>query len=141
MKNQGNFWQVVARFFIIFGVVFVLVSIFVISARAAEVSLQWDANDPAPDGYRVYQRTGETYDYSSPAWQGPETTCTIDGLKPATLYYFVVRAYVADDESGDSNEVDYKPPIQAPANLRISIEFSVYIDVNGVPYVAKVNPD
>lgn len=101
-------------------------------ADAASVTLQWDANDPAPDGYRLFMRTdGANYNFQTPVWEGTATTTTVDGLQQATLYYFVVRAFVADDESGDSNEVDYKPPVLAPRNLRLQQEISVYVDENG----------
>ncbi len=75
---------------------------------ADQVTLAWDAGDPAPDGYRVYKRTADTaYDYSDPAWSGEETTCTLYDLSVGVQYYFVVRAYVGTFESGDSNEVAF----------------------------------
>lgn len=75
---------------------------------AAQVTLQWDANDPAPEGYRLYQRlSGQTYNYAVPAWNGSATSCTIDGLAEGATYYFVVRAFQGSDLSGDSNEVQY----------------------------------
>lgn len=117
----------------------ILITFFVLSARAwaADVGLTWDAIEPPVDGYRLYQRTeGEQYDYSNPVWQGPETKALIQNLSPATQYYFVVRAYLADDASGDSNEVGYRPALQAPGNLRIDIEISVFINVDGKPIVS-----
>lgn len=80
---------------------------------AAEVTLAWDANDPAPDGYRVFARIdGQDYDYTSPVWPGTgddptQTSCVLKGLAEGTSYYFVVRAYAGSEESGDSNEVNY----------------------------------
>ena len=101
-------------------------------ADAAEVTLQWDPNEQTPEGYRLYMHTeGNAYNYETPIWTGTATTATVDGLLPATLYYFVVRAFVEEDESGDSNEVTYKPEVQAPANLRLQQEISVYVDENG----------
>lgn len=83
--------------------------------RAAQVTLAWDANDPAPEGYRLFQRAeGASYDYSQPAWAGSTTTCTIEDLVDDTQYYFVVRAYDAGSESGDSNEVSYYAPATDP---------------------------
>jgi hypothetical protein len=84
--------------------------------QAGQVTLSWDPNSPTPAGYRVYQRLeGGTYNYSAPAWpldnqNHTETTCTITGLEEGQTYYFVVRAYVGADESGDSNEVAYLVP-------------------------------
>jgi len=81
-----------------------------LAVSAAQVTLQWDANDPSPGGYRLYQRTsGQSYDYSSPVWSGTITTATLDGLLEGTTYHYVVRAYSGGDESGDSNEVQFTP--------------------------------
>ncbi len=79
-----------------------------LAASAAQVTLQWDANDPTPVGYRLYQReAGQSYDYSSLAWSGEGTTATLNDLAEGTTYYYVVRAYDGTNESGDSNEVEY----------------------------------
>jgi hypothetical protein len=80
-------------------------------SAATQVTLQWDPNDPAPDGYNVYQRVdGGSYDYGSPVNDSPlsGTTYTVstvwlDGM----TYHFVVRALAGSDESGDSNEVGF----------------------------------
>ena len=71
--------------------------------QTAEVMLAWDPNHPAPDGYRIYQRTeGQSYDYSQPSWTGADTSGTIYNLDWDTTYYFVVRAYDDALESADS---------------------------------------
>ena len=94
-----------------------IISLFTTSLYAAQVTLQWDANDPAPQGYRVFRRVaGGTYNYSSPAWTGAGTTCTISSLLEGTTYYFVVRAYVGSDQSADSNEVRFTPSVTPPAD-------------------------
>lgn len=86
-----------------------------------QVTLQWDANDPVPAGYRVYGReAGYNYDYNVPWWEGDYTftQCTIDQLDENTTYYFVVRAFDAEDnESGDSNEVRFNPSGSDDAGL------------------------
>ncbi len=83
-----------------------------LAVSAAQVTLQWDANDPSPAGYRLYQRTsGQSYDYNSPVWSGTLTTAALDGLLEGTTYYYVVRAYSGSDESGDSNEVQFTPVV------------------------------
>lgn len=90
-----------------------MVAIMPAISLAAQVTLAWDPNIPTPDGYHVYQRVqGQSYDFSNPVWTAPggdatQTTCTITNLADDTHYYFVVRAYVGSDESGDSNEVDF----------------------------------
>jgi hypothetical protein len=72
---------------------------------AATVSLAWDANDTSVDGYLLFMRPENgAYDYACPVWSGIDTACTIEELSSGT-YYFVVRAYSGDAESGDSNEV------------------------------------
>lgn len=75
---------------------------------AAELTLAWDAVSPRPDGYHVYQREdGKNYNYSAPAWSGAEPRCSLNGLSADMEYYFVVRAYIGSEESGDSNEVSF----------------------------------
>ena len=75
------------------------------------VKVTWDANNPTPDGYRVYKRAeGQAYNYSQPAWTGSEIVGHVNGLDWDTTYYFVVRAYAGTQESADSNEVKYTTP-------------------------------
>jgi hypothetical protein len=77
---------------------------------AAQATLQWDANDPAPDGYQLFLRqAGDAYDYTAPLWTGTGNTCEIADFTPGVSYYFVVRAFQCSDESADSNEVQYTP--------------------------------
>ena len=88
-------------------------------AHSANVTLRWDANVPAPEGYRVFAREGaQSYDYEHPIWENNLTTCTLSGLNEGVTYHFVVRAYDGALESADSEEVDYTPaavvPNQAP---------------------------
>ncbi len=80
---------------------------------SANVTLGWDANDPEPEGYRVFVReAGSDYDYAHPIWEDRLTTCTLVGLTEGVTYYFVVRAYEGDLESVDSEEVSYTPPLE-----------------------------
>jgi len=80
-------------------------------ALAANVTLKWDANDPEPEGYRVFVREdGASYNYSAPLWEDNLTECTLIGLTDGTTYHFVVRAYDGALESADSEEVTYTPP-------------------------------
>ncbi len=119
--------------------------------HAERVTLAWDPTDPAPDGYRLYQRVeGETYDYSQAAWSGTDASGMIDGLASGTNYYFVVRAYVGDVESADSNEVLFNAPSTvlptytivsaAGNNGGISPEGSVAVD-EGATQSYQITPD
>ena len=77
-------------------------------AYGATVRVSWDANDPAPEGYRVFIRfEDDAYDYTQPAWQGAKTNAVLDGPLFGQTHYYVVRAYDGNLESVDSNEVSY----------------------------------
>ncbi len=92
-----------------------LIAIGVSSAYSANVTLRWDANVPAPEGYRVFAREGsQSYNYDHPIWQNNLTTCALTGLTEGVTYHFVVRAYDGDLESADSAEVAYTPAFAAP---------------------------
>jgi len=85
------------------------------SSVALDITLAWDPSSSDVDGYRAFCReAGYTYDYSQPAWEGWETTCTIYGLDDETAYYFVVRAYNELGESGNSNEASSLGPDTGP---------------------------
>ena len=91
-------------------ILLILIGIPLIGIADTQVTLQWDFNDPAPEGYRVYCREeGQDFDYHDFWWQGDHTfnQCTIDGLDENKTYYFVVHAFSGDEESGDSNEIRY----------------------------------
>ena len=88
-------------------------------AHSANVTLRWDANVPATEGYRVFAREGnQSYNYNYPIWENNLTTCTLTGLSEGVTYHFVVRAFDGALESADSEEVDFTPaavvPNQAP---------------------------
>jgi len=97
-------------------VILLLLIAFPVTGHAlCQVTLQWDANNPAPDGYMLFGREeGQGYDYNTPWWQGDHsfTQCTLDQLDESKTYYFIVRAYLNNtniniDVSGDSNEVRF----------------------------------
>jgi len=78
------------------------------SAAATQVTLAWDENsEPDLAGYYLYVRQAdESYNYSSPTWEGGVTSCTIYDLIDTVDYCFIVRAYDTNgNESADSNEI------------------------------------
>ena len=84
-------------------------------AHSANVTLRWDANVPAPDGYRVFAREGtQSYNYDHPLWEDNLTTCTLTGLDEGVTYHFVVRAFDGALESADSEEVSFTPAVVVP---------------------------
>jgi hypothetical protein len=110
------------------GVVSFLVLSYPSAAHAVQVTLAWDPPTAGtPDGYRLFYRLqNESYDYNNPDWQGSTNTCTVSNLQDTTTY-FVVRAYNAAGESGDSNEAIYQPAAtptaaisRSPASLSTS---------------------
>lgn len=84
--------------------------------QADEITVAWDANNPSPEGYKLFQRTeGQAYDYDKPVYTGAAATATID-LEHEKTYYFVVRAYSGEDQSGDSNEITHTTPAESNAD-------------------------
>jgi hypothetical protein len=87
-----------------------LIGIPLISKADVKVTLQWESNDPLIDGYQIFCREeGESYDYKNFLWQGDHSfnQYTIDGLDEDKTYYFVMRSFIGDHVSHDSNEVCY----------------------------------
>lgn len=83
---------------------------FPIVVSAASLNLEWIENDPDATYYRLFQRTdSDAYNYSSWIYSGSDTSFTVENLQDGITYFFVVRAYNADAESSDSNEIEYTP--------------------------------
>lgn len=100
-----------------------IILLFASTASAADVTLAWDANDPAPTGYRIYGAISDIpYDYTKPLYDGPATSCTITDLQETIELRFVARAYLTVEgvtyESPDSIEVRHAV-VSAPINLRL----------------------
>lgn len=126
-KEKTVFETTLVKRTILFTIIFTLVLFTLMSwamlsvAHAGQVTLAWDANDPAPAGYRIYQRTTDGYG-SAPVWEGSATTCTIN-IPDDVEVAFVARAYASGQitgqayESGNSNEVIAAPVVDTPKNL------------------------
>jgi chitodextrinase len=79
------------------------------SALTHEITLTWDSSNDPVSGYKLFsRRDNETYDYNNPAYDGSENLSKVE-VNADSTWYFVVRAYTDDTESGDSNEVIYQP--------------------------------
>jgi len=107
---------------------------YVSNAMAMDISLTWTANSETDlAGYRVFMRQmPANYDFTTPAWEGPEIICELKDLSDTADYFLVVRAYdIWGNESGNSNEVrlyrgqvpDTVPPGQ-PVGITITIVIS-----------------
>jgi hypothetical protein len=79
--------------------------------RSAQITLQWDPNDPAPQGYQLYHRVeGDTYNYAQPVYNGTHATAAVEVPDDGQRHFFVVRAYEGSNFSGDSNEAAFLAP-------------------------------
>ena len=105
------------------------------------MTLRWDANNPAPEGYRVFARqSGQRYHYTRPIWESNQTTCTLIGLNQGVTYHFVVRAFDGNLESADSQEVscvanapisNQKPSVDPGQNQTVYEKVMVILDGSG----------
>jgi len=118
--------------------IFMLITLFLLasSADAATVTLEWIPNSETDlAGYRVFMReAGQGYDYVLPAWEGTETTCTINDLLETKKYLFVVRAFDTEEyESANSNEVAYfmgtVPDGKPPGKVQ-TVTITIIVDIN-----------
>lgn len=104
-------------------------------AFAGSVTLEWTPNsEPDLAGYRAFSReANQGYDYSSPSWEGTETTCKIDGILNDKNYHFVIRALDTEGyESGNSNEVSYicgTIPDGRPPGSPKTVKITVTVDI------------
>ncbi|MCP4745024.1 MAG: hypothetical protein GY874_02630 [Desulfobacteraceae bacterium] len=132
-----------SRIFFLLGMLVLFIAICLPSmVSAANVTLAWDAGDPAAEGYRVFMRAeSQDYNFSAPAWTGTGTSCSVDQLSGNT-YYFVVRAFQGVDESLNSNEVAIDVVVnQAPeanAGPDQSVEAGVLVALDGA---GSLDPD
>ena len=110
---------------LIWGILFVwfvcMFMLFVMTVRGEKITLQWDKVDGV-DGYRIFQSIrslnedgtwSNTFDYSSPIGEVTQDIDTLEVDLPGEdgqeiRYRFVARSFIADDESADSNEAEWK---------------------------------
>jgi hypothetical protein len=112
------------------------------AAIAGQVTLKWDANNPTPKGYTLFERnaTSPTYNYDAPIWptdgqDHTETTATVT-VSDNEKHAFVVRAYAEVTKldgtkqtvwSGDSNEVTSEPASHVDEPKGLIIEAIQYL--------------
>jgi hypothetical protein len=113
-KKNAFFGLVVAGLLIL---LFIILSMLVPSAHAADVTVAWDPN-PEPDvaGYKIYYGTSPG-SYTASVNAGNITSLAISGLQAGLTYYFAAVAYDSSgNESGFSNEITYAMPAAASAD-------------------------
>lgn len=98
-------------------------TLFAFSAHAYSITLAWDRNpEPEVAGYRVYygERRGE---HRNVVDARDEIQVKIEGLVEGHKYYFVAKAYTADDlESLPSNEVAYGKGLPVAVEDHLAVE-------------------
>lgn len=106
------------------------------------VSLAWDPS-PGSDiaGYSIYMG-GSHLIFTNRTFFGNVTNCTIGGLNPRGVYYFVATATDTSGlESDFSNEVSYtvpaNPPV-VPPNLRV-VAAAIEESTNMVVWTSTTN--
>lgn len=108
--------------FLLFLWFFIMIFLFLTArVRADVITLQWDYSaEENPDGFRIYQRVvGEEYDYNTPLLSvaGDQRSVQFDlaGEPDAAIKYeFVAKAFLKDEQSDDSNPVEYTVVRVAP---------------------------
>lgn len=89
---------------------------FVSTSSAAFFTLAWDENVETVSGYRIYMREKSSGGFTR-FWEGPQNRHKVDDtdLRYDTVYVYVVRAFNAYGESGNSNEVEYRKQVSPGA--------------------------
>lgn len=132
----------------LFVALFIISPLAVSGVQAADANLAWDPNTETDlAGYKIYYKTGtsgEPYDGTgltegnSPitvpigTLSNPDSPeYTLHNLNDGQAYFFVVTAYITDDESDYSNEASYQPPSSADLiSVTISGNDSLYENSN-----------
>ncbi len=79
----------------------------VTATDGSTITIDWTATaDTYATGHRVLRASSPGGPYSQIAQVTPRTTTTYDDTPATGLYYYVVRAYYQNWESGNSNEAD-----------------------------------
>jgi hypothetical protein len=128
-------FQILGHYFRLFFVTgYYLLVAFPLVVSAATLSLEWEENDPAATGYRLFRRTsGQSYNYSNWIYSGSVPSFVVENLENNVTYYFVVRAFNENAQSIDSNEVEYTPEDGDPNPIQDSDGDGVIDDIDAFP--------
>jgi hypothetical protein len=124
----------------------VLILVPVMAHALMPVTVAWDENNPAPDGYILYWGT-TSGNYSDSHDVGNATEYTIPDLQEGVTYYFAVRAYDDGNQSAYSAEIAHTVglithTIAASAGSHGSISPAGSVDVNdGASRGFTITPD
>ena len=94
-----------------FLITFFLIAVYSIHVHASDPMLKWDASTGDVSGYKIYYGLSQgNYPFSEDVGNVTQYSLSNFSLSEGTTYYFVVRAYNASGESGDSNVTTYSVP-------------------------------
>ena len=88
-----------------------LIAVYSINVHAADPMLKWDASTGDVSGYTIYYGLSQgNYSFSEDVGNVTQYSLSNFSLSEGTTYYFVVRAYNASGESGNSNVTTFSVP-------------------------------
>ncbi|MCD4720922.1 MAG: fibronectin type III domain-containing protein, partial [Desulfobacula sp.] len=88
-----------------------IIAIYCVHVHASDSMLKWDASTGDVTGYTIYYGLSQgSYPFSEDVGNVTQYSLNNFSLSEGTTYYFVVRAYNAAGESGDSNVTSYAVP-------------------------------
>jgi len=88
-----------------------IIAIYSINVHAADPMLKWDASTGDVSGYTIYYGLSQgNYPFNEDVGKVTQYSLSNFSLNEGTTYYFVVRAYNASGESGNSNVTTYFVP-------------------------------
>ena len=98
---------------------------------STQINLSWTDNSGAESGYKIERKTGLSGIYSQIATVGVNVSSYPNAeLTDGTTYYYRVRAYNANGDSGYSNDASTAISLNAPTNLITTTVTSSYINLS-----------
>jgi subtilisin family serine protease len=94
------------------------------AASASQIDLSWTDNSLNESGFKIERKAGSGGTFSQIATVSPNVTSYSDtGLSASTAYYYRVRAYNWNGNSGYSNEASATTPAPPPSDSGRNICF------------------